>query len=224
MKDIKNKLLDYEGQITEDRLNGRDWPEKAYTMIGLKRLTNIEYCANQVVKDKIEGDFIECGVWRGGACIFMKHLCNELKLDKKIYVADSFCGLPKPDMKYPQDLGDLHYTYDFLKVSQQQVEDNFKQFELLDDSVIFVKGWFCDTLHKIDTKFSVLRVDGDMYSSTMDALNGLYDKLSPGGFIIIDDYALSGCQNAVNDFRKLKQIQEPISMVDWTGAYWRKKL
>ena len=62
-----------------------------------------------------------------------------------------------------------------------------------------------------------------MYGSTMDALNALYQKLSNGGFCIVDDYALEGCKKAVDDFRAENGIIAEIITVDWTGSYWRKE-
>jgi O-methyltransferase len=95
---------------------------------------------------------------------------------------------------------------------------------LLDDQVCFLKGWFKDTLPSAPIeKLAVMRLDGDMYGSTMDAFANLYHKLSPGGFCIIDDYAIEGCRNAVNDFREQHNVQEPLQVIDWTGRYWRKK-
>ena len=144
---------------------------------------------------------------------------------RKVFVADSFEGLPKPNSEvYPADAGDTHYIQEYFSVSQKNVENNFKRFGLLDDRVGFLKGWFKDTLPSapID-KLAVLRLDGDMYSSTMDALTSLYPKLSQGGFCIVDDYALTGCKQAIHDFRAKNRITAEIKIVDWTGIYWRKE-
>ena len=92
------------------RLNGSDWPANAKTMIGYNRLTNIEDCIRIIKEEKIKGDLIETGVWRGGAVIFMKAVLNELDLtDKNVWLADSFQGLPKPKKKYAADrISKLH--------------------------------------------------------------------------------------------------------------------
>jgi hypothetical protein len=210
----------------EKREEGRLWPGYADTMIGLKRLNNLHFCVDTAICEGIEGDLIETGVWRGGACIFMRAVLatHDIK-DRKVYVADSFEGLPKPDPeKFPADQNDEHHTRTFLAVSKEQVEENFKKYGLLDDQVVFLKGWFKDTLPNAPiAKLAVLRLDGDMYGSTMDALTNLYRKLSPGGFCIIDDYALSGCQKAVDDFRSENGIKSDIKAVDWSGRYWRKE-
>ncbi len=207
------------------KIEGRAWPGYADTMIGMKRLSNVRSCIETVLRDGVEGDLIETGVWRGGSCIFMRAVLavHEVQ-DRRVFVADSFEGLPEPDPeKYPVDSGDKHHVYSFLAVSQEEVEENFRRYGLLDDQVVFLKGWFKDTLPSapIET-LAVLRLDGDMYGSTMDALESLYPKLSPGGFCIIDDYSLPGCRKAVHDYLHQHGLDADIEEIDWTGSYWRK--
>jgi O-methyltransferase len=188
------------------------WGENSFTLISWE---GIEFLHNVISNTiNIEGDFIETGVWRGGMCILTKAIYNELNSDKKVFVADSFEGLPKPDPKYKYDIGDQHYLSEYLKVSVEEVTKNFKIFDCLDNNVIFLKGWFKDTLPTAPIgKLSILRLDGDMYESTIDALTNLYHKLSIGGYCIIDDYLHNGCQMAVEDFRKQNNITEPIIKV-----------
>lgn len=210
----------------EHRMEGKDWPANADSMIGLKRMNNIEFCINQIIQDNIPGDFIETGVWRGGATIFMKALlkANDIN-DRVVWVADSFEGLPAPnESKYIADKGDKHYLRKELAVSLETVKGNFLKYDLLDENVKFLKGWFKDTLPTapID-QLSLLRLDGDMYESTMDALNALYPKLSVGGYLIVDDWgAIQKCRQAVEDYRNAHGITNKIETIDWTGAYWRK--
>lgn len=210
----------------EDRINGRDWPSSADSMIGLKRLENIQFCVEEILKNKIEGDLIETGVWRGGAVIWMKGLLKAYENnDKIVWVADSFSGLPKPDSsKYIQDAHDRHFLYKELAISIETVKYNFVKYDLLDDKVKFLVGWFKDTLPNAPIeKLALLRLDGDMYESTMDALTHLYSKLSIGGYIIIDDWgAVDACKEAVLDFRKMNNIIEEIIQIDWSGVYWIK--
>ena len=205
---------------------GKGWPAEAETMIGLKRLDNLHACIDAVIQDQIPGDFIETGVWRGGACIFMRAALNVYGDQvRKIWAADSFEGLPKPDGRYQQDEGDPHWTYSHtLAVSLDQVRENFAKYGLLDERVCFLKGWFKDTLPTAPIEqLAILRLDGDMYSSTMDALVHLYPKLSRGGFAVIDDYGwIESCRNAVTDFRESNKINDPITPIDATGVYWRK--
>ncbi|KAF0193106.1 MAG: O-methyltransferase [Gammaproteobacteria bacterium] len=89
--------------------------------------------------------------------------------------------------------------------------------------MVFLEGWFKDTLPVAPIeKLSVIRLDGDMYSSTMEAIEILYPKLSSGGFCVVDDYGLGGCKKAIDDYRNMYNITSEITRVDWTGVYWRK--
>ncbi|MGB9179723.1 MAG: TylF/MycF family methyltransferase [Pyrinomonadaceae bacterium] len=209
------------------RANGMDWPSQAHTMIGMKRLDNIQACGEQIIKENIPGDFVETGAWRGGASIFMRAILKAYGIgDRNVYVADSFEGLPRPNAElYPQDSGDEHHKIDFLAVSLETVKSNFERYGLLDEQVKFLKGWFRETLPSapID-KIALLRLDGDMYESTIDALVYLYPKLSVGGYIIIDDYkAVPACQPAVDDYRREHGITEEMIEIDWAGVYWQRQ-
>ncbi len=209
----------------ENMVEGNYWPANAETMIGMKRLNNIQFCLTDVIEKKIPGDIIETGVWRGGASIFMRGILKAYKVtDKKVWLADSFEGLPAPDEKYVHDKGDIHHTISELAVSMDQVKNNFEKYNLLDDQVMFLKGWFKDSLPTAPIeKLSILRLDGDLYESTMDAIKNLYPKLSVGGYIIVDDYgAFEGCKIATEEYRKLHNITETIVNIDNTGVYWQK--
>jgi O-methyltransferase len=210
----------------EARAVGRDWPREAETMIGLRRLDNLQSCIVDVLRRGVPGDLIETGVWRGGATIFMRAVLKAYGDTQRIvWVADSFQGLPKPDLqRYSQDAGDKHWTYQELAISLDEVKSNFVRYGLLDDQVRFLVGWFRDTLPTAPIeRLAVLRLDGDMYESTMDALRALYPKLSPGGYVIVDDYgAVPGCKAAVEAFRAEHGITDPIEPIDWTGVFWRR--
>lgn len=208
----------------EIRAIGRDWPKSALTMIGSARLRNFRVLIEAVLAESIPGDILEAGVWRGGACVLARGVLAAHDItDRKVWVADSFKGLPEPDDRYPADAGDKHSSFDVLQVSSQQVRENFRQFDLLDDQVQFLEGWFEDTLPKapIDA-LAILRLDGDMYSSTMQTLDALYSKVSVGGYVIVDDYILKGCQQAIHDFRERLGITDPMQDVDGAAIYWKK--
>lgn len=212
-------------QGREDRAKGLGWPINGYSMIGLARMNNIEFCISEVIENKVPGDFIETGVWRGGACIFAKALFEAYSENRNVWVADSFAGLPKPNTElYPEDEGDDLYSLEQLRISEAQVKENFNRFGLLDERVKFLKGWFSETLPTapID-QLSVVRLDGDMYESTMDGLRHLYPKLSSGGYLIVDDYGvIPACRKAVHDYRDEHGISEKIIDIDGSGHYWQK--
>jgi O-methyltransferase len=195
-------------------------------MIGLVRLDNLRHCIETVLRDGVPGDLIETGVWRGGACIFMRGVLEAYDVrDRRVWVADSFRGLPPPDAeRYPADAGDDHHARSELAVSVEEVQANFRRYDLLDDQVEFLVGWFSETLPAAPMQaIAVARLDGDMYSSTIDALGALWPKVSVGGFVIIDDYgAVEGCRLAVDDFRREHGIVDPLETIDWTGRYWRR--
>lgn len=205
---------------------GWDWPSVAHSMIGRKRMGNLRTLAERVLFERVPGDFIETGVWRGGACIYLRAILEAYGIrNRRVWAADSFAGLPPPnEAEYPADAGDQFHTYDELAVSVDQVKRNFERYGLLDDQVVFLKGWFKDTLPAAATgPLAILRMDGDMYESTMDALVHLYERVSPGGYVIVDDYrVVAGCQKAVDEFRQQRGIHDEIVEIDGVGIYWRK--
>ena len=211
------------------REQGLDCPRTAHTMIGTRRLRNLRTLSETVLDERIPGDLIETGVWRGGACILMRAVLMAWKCtDRKVWVADSFAGVPPPDLAtYPADDGDVGRLYQLkeLAIAQEEVQANFRRYDLLDDQVQFLKGWFRDTLPTAPfERLALMRLDGDLYESTDVALRSLYPKLSPGGFVIVDDYgAIAPCRQAVTDFRAEKGITEPIQDIDGSGVFWRKR-
>jgi hypothetical protein len=193
-----------------------------YTMIGRARLDSLQMMVETVLRDNIPGDFLEAGVWRGGASIFMRAMLNIWgDSQRKVFVADSFQGLPPPQLNQDEDLN--FYLDPMLSVGLDIVKTHFERFGLLDDRVEFMPGWFEDTLKADEPRqLAILRADGDLYKSTMDILDNLYHRLVPGGFVIIDDYgAIPACRLCVEEFRNAHGIKNPIQLIDWTGAYWR---
>lgn len=221
-EDFIKKLIGAQDEISDGLMNGVELNADMMTMIGYKRLKNIESLLIDVHANNIEGDFIECGVWRGGACIFARYILNNLQSDKIVFVADSFEGCPPPEDKYIHDKGDRHFAVPMLSVSMEDVMANFEKFNLLEGTT-FIPGWFKDTLPLLDNKFSIIRLDGDLYSSTIDALDNLYPKLSEGGYCIIDDYGqVHGCAMAVHDYREKHNITSEIITIDGSAIYWKK--
>jgi len=202
------------------------FPAIAHTMVGEQRLNNAQFCVEEVLRNHVPGDMIETGVWRGGTCILMRGVLQAYGVrDRKVWVADSFRGLPRPDAaKYPADKGLDLSSIQALAISRESVMKNFDAYGLLDEQVMFLEGWFKDTLPTAPiSQLAVLRLDGDLYESTMDGLVNLYPKLSPGGYVIVDDYgAVEACARAVHDFRAAQGITDEIHRIDWTGVFWRR--
>jgi hypothetical protein len=217
----------FHGYNAHAREFGLDWPSTALTMVGSHRLHNFRKLIERVIRSGVPGDIIETGVWRGGASILARAVLKAWGVtDRRILLADSFQGLPPPDeSRCPADQGSDLHTYEQLAVSLEQVRANFEAFGLLDEQVVFMPGWFRDTMPNTPSScLAVIRLDGDMYESTIDPLVHLYDRLSPGGWVIVDDYSLfPGCKAAVQDFFAMKKINPRLRPIDKIGVYFRKE-
>jgi predicted O-methyltransferase YrrM len=203
------------------RARGRDWPCFGYTMVGRCRLDNLEFCIREVLQRNVPGDFIETGVWRGGSAIFMAAMLRISGVgDRTVWAADSFAGMPKPENSAD---GWDQTRIEQLQVSLEQVKSNFARFGLLDSNVRFLKGWFKDTLPTAPIKkIAILRMDGDLYHSTMDTLTHLYDRVSRGGYVIVDDYKTwPACHRAVHDFLDSRRLTPRICEIDDDAVYWQ---
>jgi hypothetical protein len=205
----------------------------AHTMVPLVRLTNVQECVVDVLERGVPGDLIETGVWRGGTTIFMRAILKAYGVtNRRVWVADSFQGLPEPDEERHPEEAHAHKSkimtdeYKHFAVSAEDVRANFRRYDLLDEQVRFLEGWFKDTLPTAPVeKLAVIRLDGDYYDSTMDALTSLYPKLSPGGYVIIDDYGedlWTKCRQAVDDFRQRHDVTEPLVTVDSKCSFWKR--
>lgn len=192
---------------------GEDWPALAHTMVGRKRLRNVRELCETVESYGIPGAFIECGVWRGGCSIFARACLDERR---PVICCDSFNGLPF-DPSEPE-----WCAFDFLRVPVYEVRKNFEAYGLA-CNVRFVPGLFSETLPTIREPIAILRCDGDMYSSTITILANLYHHVSPGGFVIIDDWNLPNCRRAVEDFRRLDKEAATIVDIDGVAVFWRKE-
>lgn len=205
---------------------GWDWPSVAFTMIGTKRLANVRLVLESVIGERVPGDFVETGVWRGGACIMARAVLLAYGVtDRQVIVCDSFEGLPPPNAKaFPADKDSNFHDYADLAVSLEQVKTNFAKFDLLDDQVIFLKGWFRDTMPKVTSKsIAVLRLDGDMYESTIDPLRHLYDRIPSGGWVVVDDYnVVPAAKAAVHDFLDERGETPKLREIDGVGVFFRK--
>lgn len=202
----------------------RNYTEFSYTLVGRRRLDNLQACVEQILTDGVQGDFLEAGVWRGGCCIFMRallaaHGCE----DRTIWVCDSFQGLPESKLEEDKPFKMSADRLPFLAVTAAEVRENFKRFNLLDEQVKFVPGWFSESLERAPVEqLALLRIDADLYESTMDVLTRMYDKVSIGGWVIIDDYEiLPPCKAAVDAFRREHGITEKIQKIDQHAVCWQ---
>lgn len=215
-----------DSQEVEQRRGIYHGSPRALSLLGFANLDNIRATMEDVLARGVPGDFIEAGAWRGGATIFMRAVLKAHGVtDRRVFVADSFEGFPTPNPEIAIDQGFKHKGVEDMVAPFEQVKTSFERFGLLDDQVVFLKGWFIDTLPRapID-KLAVLRVDADLYESTMQALDILYPKLSVGGYVIIDDYGILGsCRQAVDEYRQQHGIDEAVRGAGWGAIYWQKE-
>jgi hypothetical protein len=199
----------------------RNRVEDAETMLGTLQLDAMQFCITDVCERGVPGDLLEAGVWRGGMTIFMRGVLKARHdTERRVWVVDSFAGLPKPD----EGIDTFGWKAGDMAVSLDEVKSNFMRYGLLDDQVSFLKGFFSDTLPSAPiSSLSVLRVDADLYESTIDVLNHLYPKLSPGGYAMFDDYQnLKECRRAIDEYRQANRISDPIVRIDSRAVYWKK--
>lgn len=198
----------------------------SHSMMGRLRLDSLHHCLDIVRTERLDGDLAECGVWRGGGCILMAGYLTAYGLtEKQVFVADSFEGLPRPSTPHDAGLDLTKERFPELAVSVDAVRENFQAYGLDRPNVHYVKGWFSESLpHAPIERLALLRMDGDLYSSTMDILNNLYDKVVAGGIVIVDDYgAIDACRKAVHDFFSARNAPQPtMHEIDWTGVWFRK--
>jgi len=200
-----------------------------HSALAVPKLNALQSLMFDVIVNGVPGDFIEAGIYRGGTAIFM---CGFMKAyginDRVVWAADSFAGIPiskkYAHIKDPVDEWEHRYVAGF-----KEVQSTFRRYGLLDDHVRFIKGYFADTLPTAPIQqLALARLDADSYESTMDVLENLYPKMAVGGYVIIDDWGLEKCRQAVHDYRARLSINDPIHYVmgekHETSAYeafWR---
>lgn len=190
----------------------KHWRWMAHTLISRERMKNVRFVCDEIIRCGTPGAFVECGVWRGGASIYARHCSPD---ERKVIICDSFKGFPK----HEEYIDKGHQP--FLSVSRTEVMENFRKFGNT-RNVIAIEGFFCDTLPDLKTQIAILRCDGDLYESTMDILQNLYDQVEFGGFIIIDDFSQDPCRRAVWEFLNSRHLKPTLMHIDENGVYWRK--
>ncbi|APW44326.1 TylF/MycF/NovP-related O-methyltransferase [Rhodoferax saidenbachensis] len=205
----------------------------AISMVPLARLDQLQHCIEDVICRQVPGDLMEAGVWRGGTAVLMRAVLKAHGIaDRCVWAADSFEGLPEPDAEcFPKEAAAhqgpvMREGFGHFAADLDAVKANFARYGLLDSQVRFLPGWFKDTLPIAPVQqLAVLRLDADYHESTKVCLDNLYDKLSVGGYLIVDDYgedAWTYCRTAVDDFRAERRIADPMIRVDSRCWYWMR--
>lgn len=191
-------------------------------MVGLKRLDNLEMLLRRLEAHKVTCDLIECGVWRGGVSLFMRGLLKAHGItNRTVHLVDSFDGLPKASTDYDEDTWRISK---YLKIPLPIVQGAFERYGLLDSQVQFHKSLFRESLPAFRTAstscIALLRMDGDMYESTIDILYNLVDLMSLGACIVVDDKTIPFRQRAVKDFWDTHAIAPTIHAIDAASIYF----
>lgn len=227
LRDIRTRQADDFERLTASKLAGAPPRLDAHSIIGMFRLDNLERCAERVFAEGVEGDFLEAGVCQGGASIFLRGLqVAHGETERRVWVVDSFLGVP-PSVKEEDRRYQVHLEEErepWLACDLQTVREHFRRYRLLDPQVRFVPGWLAESLPGAGIgPLALLRIDVDLHSATRECLELLYDKVSPGGYVVVDDYGFyECCRDAVDEFRARRGISEPLEWIDHSGIFWRK--
>jgi len=202
-----------------------------YTATSIERMYGLFKAIKYVIDAKIPGDFVECGVWRGGSTMLMAHTLLTCKdTTRKIYLYDTFAGMSKPTEKdvLIADSSPAMKTWRKMQKENynawafsplEEVQRNMKMTEYPHDAIIYVKGKVEDTIPAtMPSQIALLRLDTDWYESTYHELKYLFPLIVPGGVLIIDDYGhFAGAKEAVDTYFKENNINMLLNRIDYTG-------
>jgi len=197
------------------------------TMTSDERVAGLHSALMGVYKNKIEGDFVECGVWMGGNVVIAKKFFDSVNDSKrKFYAFDTFEGMTEPSENDPSKAHKIWNTTASCLGPLEQVIAEFESHKVYDDRIVIVKGDVRSTLldkKNIPEKIAILRLDTDWYDSTKIELEILYEKLVNGGYLIIDDYGhWDGCKKAVDEFFGINFVDKNFKKLDYTGIIFQK--
>lgn len=206
-----SKILPYDSAL---RKRGNDWPVIGHTMVGHLRIQNVRIAVEEVVRNRIPGDFVEMGVWRGGVCIYARLLLDFMnQRHRLVHLFDAFENLPG-----------YGNSTKYLAVSEADVRRNFNKYGALHNTY-FYKGLFRDTVKNAKIqKISILRIDGNFYDSYQDALYYFYESVPVGGIVIFDDIlSHSMVMRCWLDFKSEQKLIENLTVIDDHSAWFKKK-
>lgn len=225
----------------DNKIDNRDIQDnlKRFAMLAYSNFETIHHSydtALRCIKDNIKGAFVECGVAAGSQIAAMAYACIVSSEERPVYLFDSFCGIPLagPEDDSQPGIGKITHDVnvpkeDLLKTSGisacnvESVVGNLKKWGVFSGNMRFIKGWFQHTLPQSDVQdIAILRLDGDLYESTKVCLESLYGKVVKGGYVIVDDYALTGCKKAVHEFMG-DDFNYNVVPNTQTVIYWKKK-
>ncbi len=237
MKKIISKILSKKEKINYSTADFSDFEletinsAKPFTMTSPERMVSLIRATEYTIKNNIEGDFVECGVWKGGSAMLILKTLLKYGIDnKKIYLYDTFEGMSVPTEKdvsftgkkaevllQEQDKAVSHSVWCYS--SLEEVKANIRQVGYPEENIVFVQGKVEETIPAtIPEKICLLRLDTDWYESTQHELLHLYPLLAQRGILIIDDYGhWEGCRKAVDEYFEANEIPIFLSRIDYTG-------
>jgi len=239
-----NNLLTYPVEATKRDIEIMKYilsPEiksNSISMVSIDRLWAVIQATKYIVNNNIEGDFVECGVWRGGCSLAMAMILEDLKSDRKIFLFDTFAGMTEPT-DYDVNYSNLSAKKKFLSTTKSgynswcyaSLEDVKEQFRKvgLENKANFIKGDVLETLSKefnLPKKVALLRLDTDWYESTHYEMKILYPRLQKDGVLLIDDYGhWQGSRKAIDEYfmNEKSTSQSLMWKIDYTGRGLIKK-
>jgi O-methyltransferase len=204
-------------------LLGKDQVE---TMTSTERIEGLHLALKSVHENNISGDFVECGIWKGGNIVIAKKFFDSVNNSKHFFCYDTFEGMTEPG---EFDSKKAHRTWQGkakCEASIEEVINIFRSNNLLDDRIKFIKGDVRKTLldtNNLPKSISILRLDTDFYDSTLIELKTLYPLLSKGGYLIVDDYGhWQGSKLAVDEYFGEKFVETNFKKLDYTGIIFQK--
>jgi hypothetical protein len=205
---------------------------RPYSMVSYERLRRLYELAESAEVNRLEGAFVECGVWRGGCSGVMAYLANKYGSGREVHLFDSFEGLPDPTDRdgeearsYMDRLRHGAYAGKFgCAVSADTVKSFLSdRLKISCEHVHIHQGWFKHTIPRQAAgigDIALLHADADWYDSTKVCLDHLYDKVVPGGAVVFDDYGYwPGCKRAVDEFFAERRLATRLQRIDACGYY-----
>jgi hypothetical protein len=202
---------------------------KDFTMTSMERMFALYAGCRYIVKDGIPGDFVECGVWKGGSAMMIAYtLLESGDSNRKIYLYDTFEGMSEPEdidvdiikrsARSLMNMDKEKVTHAWASIPEDEVRKNMLSTEYPDKNIFLIRGKVEETIpKKIPEKVSLLRLDTDWYASTKHELEYLYPRLSQSGILIIDDYGhWAGAKKAVDEYFANKPLIF-LNRIDYTG-------
>lgn len=198
---------------------------KRHTLVGIPGLKVLYRFGREIAQSgHVPGDIVECGVYNGGSAGVMVYpVLRNLGLPRRVWLLDSFAGLPEPG---DRDDAEAWEWVGRCRGDVREVETVFRNLNIWSPRVKIVQGWLRDTLPSLTSeidRIALLHLDVDWYDSTKLCLEHFYDRVVPGGVIVVDDYQhWAGCRRAVDDFIAGRRLPVRVVLAGWIGCYLRK--